>query len=129
MERSFLPGTPTVLESASPRPPNQVIFEDDGAAGAFYALDRSLPEESRIVNRLAVYDVGSLTVPLKPHFVRIQWSPDGGKAALSVNGRASAVFDFDHQRGYSRSPSPMPEGSPWPRAEQLWDDRALSGIG
>jgi hypothetical protein len=129
MERSFLPGTPTILESAGPRPPNQVVFEDDGEAGSFYAVDLSRPAESRIVNRLAVYSVGALTLPLKAQFVRIQWAADGAKAALFVNGRAHAVFDFDHQRGYSRSPSPMPDESPWPKAEQLWDDRALSGIG
>ena len=129
MERSFLPGTPTILESVGPRAPHQVVFEDDGERASFYAIDLSLPEANRIVDWLAVYEVGALTAPLKPHFVRIQWAPEGGKAALFVNGRASAVFDFDHQRGYSRAPSPMPAESPWPRAEQLWDDRALSGIG
>lgn len=128
MERSFVPGTPTILDSAGPRPPHQVVFEDDGAAGSFYAIDLSRPEDGRVVDCLAVYAVAALTAPLKPHFVRIQWAPDGGKAALFLNGRAHAVFDFDHQRGYSRSPSPMPDESPWPKAEQLWDDRALSGI-
>lgn len=129
MERSFIPGTPTVLEAPGPRRPYMVIFEDNGESASFYALDLDLPEESRTVNCLAVYAVAGLVAPLKPHFVRIQWSPEGGKAALFVNGRGHAVFDFDHQRGYSRSPSPMPAESPWPRAEQLWDDRALSGIG
>jgi hypothetical protein len=129
MERSFLPGTPTRLEFPGPRAPNQVLFEDDGEAGSFYAIDLSRPEEFRVVDCLAVYVVETLPLPPKPHFVRIQWSPDGAKVALFVNGRAHAVFDFDHQRGYSRTNSPMPGNSPWPKAEQLWDDRALSGIG
>lgn len=129
MEKSFLPGTKTVLESDGPRAPHKVVFEDDGDTGSFYAHDRSRPEEDRVVDCLAVYVVGTLPLPLKPHFVRIQWARDGAKAAIFLNGRAYAVFDFDHQRGYSRTNSPMPETSPWPRAEQLWDDRALSGIG
>ncbi|HTO73734.1 MAG TPA: DUF2251 domain-containing protein [Gemmatimonadales bacterium] len=128
-EKSFLPGTETVIEAAGPRPPLKVVFEDDGETGGFYALDLSQPEDRQIINWLAVYDVGLLPVPVKPHFIRIQWAEDGGKAALFVNGRASAVFDFDHQKGYSRAPSPMPATSPWPRSEQLWDDRAMSGIG
>ena len=57
MERSFNPGTLTVLESPGPRAPHKVVFEDDGATGYFYALDVSRTDDSQIVDALRIYDV------------------------------------------------------------------------
>ena len=128
MERSFTAGTPTVLESAGPRAPNKVVFEDDGETGYFYALDLSRPEDSQIVDAIGVYNVKTPRAGSKPQGIRLQWTADGGKVALFLNGRAEAVFDFDHKRGYARSGSPMPGISPWPRSNHSWDDEALAGI-
>ncbi len=128
LERSFRRGTPIVLESPGPRGPNKVVFEDDGETGYFYALDLSRPEQSQIVDAIAIYAVATVQRAAKADTVRVQWAADGGKAALFLNGRAEAVFDFDQKRGYARSASPMPAGSPWPRSDHSWDNRALVGI-
>ena len=127
MHRSFNAGTPTVLESPGPRTPNMVVFEDDGETGYFYALDLSRPDSSQIVDAIGIYNVNSQG-SAKSLSVRIQWAAAGGKAALFVNDRAEAVFDFDGKRGYARSGSPMPGVSPWPQSDHSWDDRALVGI-
>jgi hypothetical protein len=128
MERSFTPGTPTVLESPGPRAPHKVVFEDDGETGYFYALDLSRLQDSQIVDALFIYDVKAGEGSAQPHSVRIQWAVQGAKAAVFVNGRAEAVFDFDQKRGYARSPSPMPAVSPWPRSDHSWADSAMAGI-
>ena len=128
MHRSFVPGTRTVLVSPGLRPPNKVFFEDDGETGWFYALDLSRPDTAQIVDALFIYNVSGFAGHPKLLSVRIQWSTDGGRAALFLDDRGEAVFDFDRKRGYARSGSLMPAISPWPRSDHAWDDHALDGI-
>ena len=47
--KSFVPGKPTVVDSASPAGCWAAVFEDDGETGYLYALDLSAEEKGEEV--------------------------------------------------------------------------------
>jgi hypothetical protein len=108
-------GAEVVIESLGPGGRNQVVFEDEGKTGYFYAVDPS-GDNYRIVDALHIYDVEAVVDRDLPSVMLIIWSQDGEKAALLINNHPHAVFDFATCRGFCLHDFPdPPAGGPWTR--------------
>lgn len=112
------------LASDSPADRFQVVFEDDGMTGYFYALDPALGDQP-IADAVHVYNVEQVTDRHRPSRASISWSVDGQVAVLRINEYPHAVFDFSRGRGWCRSgfPPPSPRG-PWIQESHAWDAEA-----
>ena len=88
-----------LLQEASPKIPHyQVVFEDEGETGYFYACDKRNGDDP-IVDALHIYDVAEAEKGKKLYLYQIVWSEDGFKAALFMDNFCHAVFNFDSGRG------------------------------
>ncbi len=129
---NFTPGR-AFLSSDSPAVPWTVVFEDEGVAGYFYACDRSREKhDESILDAMLVYNVASLTAgeagALAERMASIEWSRDGLKAVLYLDGVAQALFDFATRCGYCRSNFPnflAETGESWNRSSHAWSDAAF----
>jgi hypothetical protein len=125
---SFTPGR-AFLSVNSPTVPWTVVFEDEGPAGYFYACDRSREtQEESILDGMLIYNVSALKDPEKERIASVEWSPDGGQAALYLDGVAQALFDFAVQRGFCRMDFPnyvAEQGEPWLKTTHAWSEEAL----
>jgi hypothetical protein len=118
-------GDPAVFEFYSPNVGIEVVFEDDGQTGYFYALDLS-DNEQPIQEAMQIYNVANVADKRTPLLVRMAWSGDGMKAILWINGYPHAVFDFSMKRGYCRTNFPSP--GKWKSHDFAWTDEVLSAF-
>ncbi|HWB33568.1 MAG TPA: DUF2251 domain-containing protein [Acidobacteriaceae bacterium] len=138
---TFTPGR-AFLSSDSTAVPWTVVFEDEGVTGYFYACDRSHERlEDSILDAMLIYNVSALTrdnvgsQELEKHadapvqrIVSIQWSHDGLKAVLYLDGAAQALFDFGARCGFCRLNFPnfmADQGDVWNRSGHAWSDAAF----
>jgi hypothetical protein len=125
---SFRPGR-AFLSSNSTAVPWTVVFEDEGIAGYFYACDRSQETQERsIMDAMLIYNVGSLKDVEKERLAAVEWSRDGLRAVLYLDGAAQALVDFGERCGYCRMnfPNFMQErGETWRKESHAWSDGAL----
>jgi hypothetical protein len=132
---SFTPGR-AFLSSDSPAVPWTVVFEDEGIAGYFYACDRSQQtQEESILDAMLIYNVGALAAsdaelkrPVAERIASVEWSRDGQKAVLYLDGTAQALFDFAARCGYCRMDFPnflADQGDSWRKSSHAWSDSAL----
>jgi hypothetical protein len=125
---SFRPGR-AFLSSNSPTVPWTVVFEDEGVAGYFYACDRSQEtQENSILDAMLIYNVGALQAVETERLAAVQWSRDGFRAVLYLDGTAQALFDFQQRAGFCRLnfPNFAPEqGETWQKSSHAWSDAAL----
>jgi hypothetical protein len=133
---TFSPGR-AFLSSDSPAVPWTVVFEDEGVAGYFYACDRSHEKlEESILDAMLIYNVGALAAsdeqlkrPVPERIASVEWSRDGLKAVLYLDGAAQALFDFGARRGHCRMNFPNflgDESDLWNRSGHAWSDAALA---
>jgi|TARA_R110001592_G_scaffold362045_2_gene674692 hypothetical protein len=115
-------GVETVVQSDSLMGRYQVVFEDDGDTGYFYALDTDKPENP-IIDALHIYNVQSVTDRDKPSEMHIIWSGDGMKAALFINSYPHAVYNFSEGLGCCRTGFPPPADA---SATHDWDESQLA---
>ena len=115
-------GVETLIEAPSPGSSFCVVFEDDGETGYLYGLDLSR-DGNPILDALHIYNVAQVSDRAIPSAVKLLWSTDGLKAALTINGFIHAVFDFQAQRGYCRSG--FPPSSSFSAQGHAWSDDAL----
>jgi hypothetical protein len=132
---SFTPGR-AFLASDSHAVPWTVVFEDEGIAGYFYACDRSRQtQEESILDVMLIYNVSALEAsdaelerPGPQRIATVDWSRDGLKAVLYLDGAAQALFDFEARCGYCRMDFPnflAGRGDTWRRSSHAWSDAAL----
>jgi hypothetical protein len=142
---TFTPGR-AFLSSNSHAVPWTAVFEDEGDAGYFYACDRSHERlEDSILDAMLVYNVSSLKLDnvssltpdnsgslsdaeAKERIVSIDWSRDGLKAVLYLDGVPQAMADFSARRGYCRSNFPnfmADQADVWNRSTHAWSDAAF----
>lgn len=125
---SFTPGR-AFLSSNSSAVPWTVVFEDEGAAGYFYACDRSREtQEESILDAMLIYNVSSLKEPETERLATVEWSREGLQAVLYLDGTAQALFDFGTRQGYCRANFPNfleSRGDPWRRTSHAWDEELL----
>ena len=132
---TFTPGR-AFLSSDSPAVPWTVVFEDEGVAGYFYACDRSQQvHDESILDAMLIYNVAALAAsdaqlerPTAERIATVEWSRDGLKAVLYLDGAAQGLFDFGARCGYCRMDFPNflgEQGDVWNRSSHAWSDAAL----
>ena len=132
---SFTPGR-AFLSSDSPAVPWTVVFEDEGVVAYFYACDRSqTTQEESILDAMLIYNVGALAAsdaelerPVPERIATVEWSRDGLKAVLYLDGAAQALFDFAARCGYCRMNFPnflAGRADSWRKDSHAWSDTAL----
>ncbi len=125
---TFKPGR-AFLSSNSPVVPWTVVFEDEGPAGYFYACDRSREtQEQSILDAMLIYNSAALKDRERERLASVQWSKDGQRAALYLDGSAQALVDFSARASFCRSnfPNFLDEGGGgWNKASHAWSDEAL----
>jgi len=125
---NFKPGR-AFLSSNSPAVPWTVVFEDEGPAGYFYACDRSQEtQEHSIMDAMLIYTGSALTDRERERLASVQWSRDGQRAVLYLDGSPQALVDFATRQSFCRSnfPNFLEEGGGgWRKDSHAWDDDAL----
>jgi hypothetical protein len=132
---TFSPGR-AFLSSDSTQPPWTVVFEDEGIAGYFYACDRtSTSHEDSILDAMLIYNVGALEKsdrenerPTAERIAAVEWSKDGLRAALYLDGIPQGLYDFGSRAGYCRMnfPNFMEEqGETWRKSTHAWSEEAM----
>jgi len=125
-ELKWTPGQDLFVESFSPENHFGVIFEDDGEAAYFYAVEKDEVAGVRILDALHIHEeddpeeddeAGREDDPgeddeagedYEPADLKIIWSRDWKKCALVLDGFVHALFDFENQGGYNISEFPPP---------------------
>lgn len=125
---TFTPGR-AFLSSDSHAVPWTAVFEDEGVTGYFYACDRSHEKlEDSILDAMLIYNAGSLSAAGGERIVSIDWSRDGMKAVLYLDGMAQALADFGARRGYCRTNFPnflADQSDIWNRSSHAWSEAEL----
>jgi hypothetical protein len=122
---AFRPGR-AFLSVNSPTVPWTAVFED---------RSRETQEES-ILDGMLIYNVDALKTAAgldgdaetPERLAAIEWSRDGLKAVLYLDGTPQALFDFAARRGFCRMNFPnfiAGQGDAWNRADHAWNDAAL----
>lgn len=123
-EQQWTPGKDLFVESFSPENRYGVIFEDDGGAAYFYAVEKEAESDGlRVLDALHIHepeddneqqDPGESPPGAKtnreqrPSDLKIIWSRDWLKCALVIDGFVHALFDFEDQGGYNINEFPPP---------------------
>jgi len=125
---SFTPGR-AFLSVNSTVVPWTVVFEDEGVAGYFYACDRSREtQEDSILDAMLIYNVSTLQDREPVRIASVEWSRDGQKAVLYLDGTAQALFDFEAHTGFCRTNFPNfleQTGDSWRKSTHAWSEEAL----
>lgn len=114
-EQKWTPGEDLFIESSSPENRYGVIFEDDGEAAYFYAVEKDEQGEGlRVLDALHIHeeddpeDKDDAQEDDEPADLKIIWSRDWLKCALVLDGFVHALFDFENQGGYNINEFPPP---------------------
>ncbi len=135
---SFTPGR-AFLSVDSTTPPWTVVFEDEGIAGYFYACDRSQEKhDNAILDAMLIYNVSALAKsdaelkrPTSERIASVEWSRDGLKAVLYLDGTPQALYDFEARAGYCRMNFPNfleEKGDTWRKSTHAWSEEALQSF-
>ena len=117
--------------------PWRVVFEDEGAAGYCYACDgrRATVDEDfdvTVMDAMLVYNVEAMQREEdgdRKRLLTIEWSRDGQRAALRLDGVPQVLIDFEHRESRCRSnfPNFMDDGrNQWRSNDHAWDDAAMT---
>lgn len=127
--KAFLPSLSPVAEL-----PWSVIFEDEGSAAYFYACDRRREQEgdgweSSVLDAMLVYNTASMEEPERERLATLEWSRDGLRAVLRLDGIPQVLVDFKERCGYCRSNFPNfmeDQRGGWRTASHAWSDEAMA---
>ena len=121
LEKTFIVGHDTFLDSVSLTSSFGVTFEDDLTTGYFYAVDTK--PNLQILDALHIYNVADIVNKDKPSKLQIAWSDNGEIASLLINNYCHAIFDFKNKMGYCRNGFPESKGK-WKKTQEriLTDD-------
>ena len=142
-EQAWVAGQDLFLESFSPENHFGVVFEDDGEAAYFYAIEKDGQGEGmRILDALHIYESAEREErqdagdpPLgpykdlgeKPVDLKIVWTRDWMKCALVIGGYVHALFDFEAQSGYNINEFPPPN-SIWTKGDRKLTDELIQQL-
>jgi hypothetical protein len=120
---TFRVGQPLVVDADSPIGRYATVFEDDGDAGCFYAVDTDVEDGNPVQDALLVYVAADVTDADVASTLEIGWSRDGLKALLLINDVPHAAFDFEKRQGWCLT------GLPETAVNKAWSPgtRAWSG--
>ena len=108
-ERQWTAGEDLFVESFSPESAYGVVFEDDGDAAYFYAVEKDKEGAGlRVLDALHINEKDEDAPAVGPSKLLIVWSKDWSKCALVIAGLCHAIFDFSEQAGYNINEFPPP---------------------
>ena len=120
---TFRVGEPLVVDADSPGGRYAVVFEDDGDAGCFYAVDTDVEDGNPVQDALLVYLAADVTDADRASTLEIGWSADGLKALLLINDVAHAAFDFESRQGWCLTGRPEAAvNKAWSTGTRAWSD-------
>lgn len=126
---SFRPGAARLV-SLSPSGNWMLVFEDEGPAGYCYPCDtRRGHDEDQILDSMLIYNGSALKDREQERVASIQWSRDGQRAALYLDGVAQAFADFSTRESFCRSNFPNFLEGPtdlWRASSHAWNDEAFN---
>ena len=128
-QHRFLPGNDAFAATAAPDGRFGAFFDDDGESAYFYALD--LDSDDLILDAVRVYDSFRHPHRKRHASLSIEWSPDGRKCALLLDGVPEAAFDFEARRGFSRKgliSSVRPSRNSWPASDHSWSESVVDWL-
>jgi hypothetical protein len=128
-QQTFLPGSDAFAATAAPDGRYGAFFDDDGESAYFYALD--LDSDDLILDAVRVYDTFRHPHRRRHASLSIEWSPNGRKCALLLDGMPQAAFDFEARRGFSRKglqSSVRPSRNSWPASDHTWSDAVVDWL-
>jgi hypothetical protein len=102
-------GTSAAYQSVSSDPRLRCVFEDDGGTGYLYALDHTDGSAQPIKDAVNIYTVDTAN-DLDATF-DFQWSDDGQRCVMKLDGEPVAIVDFQTKQLSARSN--FPRTSPW----------------
>ena len=116
--------------------PWRVVFEDEGAAGYCYACDgrRATVEDDfdvTVLDAMLMYNVSAMEREedgTRKRLLTVEWSRDGQRAAVRLDGVPQVLIDFERRESCCRSnfPNFMDDGrNGWRSADHAWDDAAM----
>ena len=130
-EKQWVPGEDLFVESFAPENRNGVVFEDDGEAAYFYAVEKDAGgSELRILDALHVWQgeeeegEGYSGVEEAARPLLIIWSKDWMKCALVIGGYCHALFDFEAHGGYNINEFPPPNEL-WTKGDRRLTDELI----
>ena len=114
----------------------RVVFEDEGVAGYCYACDgdRATVDEDfeiTVLDAMLVYNVDSMRGGDdgdRQRLATVEWSADGQRSVLRLDGVAQVLIDFDRRESFCRSnfPNFMDDGrNGWRSDDHRWDEDAV----
>ena len=116
-EEKWTPGQDLFIESFAPENHFGVVFEDDGEAAYFYAVEKDEQGAGlRVLDALHIREVEEGDA-VKPADLKIIWSRDWLKCALVLDGFVHALLDFENQGGYNINEFPPPN-SIWTHSDR-----------
>jgi hypothetical protein len=126
-EQKWTPGEDLFVESFASEGRFGVVFEDDGDAAYFYAVEK---DESgaglNILDALHIYEGGKVEgVPAKP--LLIIWARDWMKCALVIDGYCHAIFDFEAHGGYNINEFPPPNDI-WTKGDRKLTEELIRSL-
>lgn len=125
-DREWVPGGDLFVESVSPENAFGVVFEDDGEAAYFYAVERDREGTGlQVLDALHIYE--GTEGSGRPAKLQIVWSRDWLKCALVIDGKCHAVFDFEAHGGYNINEFPPPNEI-WTRGNRKLTDAIVKGL-
>jgi hypothetical protein len=140
-EQDWVPGQDLFIESFSPESRYGVVFEDDGEAAYFYAVERDSEGAGvRVLDALHIHespgDEGQGSggddprgggAGAKPSPLKIVWSRDWLKCALVIDGYCHALFDFEAHGGYNINEFPPPNDF-WSKGDRKLSDELIQKL-
>jgi hypothetical protein len=128
LEQDWVPGEDLFMESFSPENRNGVIFEDDGDAAYFYAVEKD--EEGvglRVLDALHIHEREEGEHEPRRSRLQLIWSRDWLKCALVIDGQCHALFDFEAQGGYNINRWPPPNAI-WTKGDRDLTDEIIKRL-
>lgn len=129
-EKKWTPGEDLFIESFSMENRFGVVFEDDGEAAYFYAVEKDEQGDGlQILDALHIHETeeedeagsgGEKTL-------LIIWSRDWMKCALVIDGFCNALFDFKAQGGYNINEFPPPNEF-WTKGDRKLTDELIRSL-
>ena len=122
-KESLRVGQPLVVDADSPIGRYATVFEDDGDAGCFYAVDTDVEDGNPVQDALLVYLAADVTDAELASTLEIGWSKDGLKALLLINDVPHAAFDFEKRQGWCLTG--LPEAAvnkAWSKGPRAWSE-------
>ena len=116
--------------------PWRVVFEDEGAAGYCYACDgrRATIDDDfdvTVMDAMLVYNTAAMQAEpdgCRERLLTVEWSRDGLRAALRIDGVPQVLIDFERRESCCRSnfPNFMDDGrNGWRSSNHAWDEAAI----